>query len=251
MSVIDAYKHFKVGVAVASIPYFNNKTIRRRGGLRVMVGKGSPKDIQEEVSAIAVKQHVSLNTLADESLKKFLVDNAIGIDCSAFSYYILEAESVARGQNKLNKHISYVHAHGPMSKMKAHLRPVENCGVSTLAAEANSRVVNISEVKPGDFISMLSGIEEAERNHILVIHAVDYDNEVPVKIYYSHAISYPEDGIYGSGIKQGTISITDPKLDLFNQKWTEGGNADFDPYADRIKARARSSKTELRRLKWL
>ena len=241
LAIIDAYLHFKIGNAVASVPYFNNKTVRSKGGLRVMVGKGSPKDIHEEVQGLAVKRHLDTKTLADESLKKFLVDSGIGIDCSGFAYYVLEAESVARGHGKLNRHLSFVHSYGPMGKMICYLRPVENSGVTTIASERNSRLVNTDVLMPGDFISMLSGTEDAERNHILVIHAVDNDNGKVSKIYYSHAISYPEDGIYGTGIKQGSISFTQSTSNILDQEWS-------DPV---IHSRARSSKTELRRLKWL
>jgi hypothetical protein len=95
---------------------------------------------------------------------------------------------------------------------------------------------------------MLSDVEGNERNHILVIHQVEYQNFIPYKIHYSHAVAYPEDGIYGTGIKQGTIEISDIHKPITEQIWIENGKQGE---ANRIFVRAQKSKTEVRRLKWL
>jgi hypothetical protein len=89
MSVIDQYLNFKVGNAVCSVPYFNNKTVKARGTLRAFGGKGSPKDIFEETETLLLKSHVAVESINNETLKKFLADSNIGIDCSAFAYYVL------------------------------------------------------------------------------------------------------------------------------------------------------------------
>ncbi len=261
LSVIDQYLHFRVGQAmsdvslltstsrqaVCSIPYFNNKTVKARAALRANTGKGSPQEILEEIQAIIVKNHVATDALTDESLKKFLTDNNIGIDCSGFSYYILNAESEDINKGPLDKHISFVNCHGLVGKLRCSLRPIENCDVATLAHDKNSRTISLKDVQPGDMITMIGGPDNNDRDHILVIHQVEYQNFVPTKIHYSHVMAYPEDGIYGTGVKQGVIEIIKPEAGLLDQKWNENGK---DGANNRIFIRAQKSETEIRRLKW-
>ena len=247
LDVIDQYIHFKVGNAVCAVPYFNNRTVRARAGLRAESGKGSPKDIFDAVQEMLVKQHIPPEDLAGESLKKVLADSGIGIDCSGFAYYVLNAESEELGKDAIDKHISFVNSHGLFGKIRSALRPAENCDVATLAADANSRVIPLAEAGPGDIITMTGGPENGDRDHILVIHQADYQNFSAFKLYYSHAVAYPEDGLYGSGARQGTIEIVDTKKILTDQLWSESGSLEG---AARIHSRAQRSKTELRRLKW-
>ncbi len=238
LSVIDQYRN---------VPYFNNKTVKARAALGVLVGKGSPREIFDEVRSIAVKNHVSADLLADASMKKLLVDNNLGIDCSGFSYYILNAESEERGKNSLGKHLAFIHAKGVFGRFMSGLNPVKNIDVETLADDKNSRVIPLNEIQPGDMITMIGGPDNNNRNHMLVIHQIEYQNFVPTKIHYSHVMAYPEDGVYGTGLKQGVIEVSDPEKSLLEQRWIEYGKTGMD---NRIFVRAQKSKTELRRLKY-
>ena len=257
LSVIEHYTHFKVGSATCSIPYFNNKTTKTRGGLRVRIGKGSPKEILEEVETILVKMHVDTNTLSAETLKKLLTDENIGIDCSGFAYYVLNAQLQEDGKGALDKHISFVNCHGILGKIRAKLRPVENCDVATLSHDRNSTVVPLKETQPGDIITMITPPSDSdtssstptqrnERDHILVIHQVEYQNFSAYKIHYTQAVAYPEDGVYGTGIKQGTIEIHDHTKPLTEALWTENG---VQGSSNRILIRAQKMKTEVRRIR--
>jgi hypothetical protein len=248
LDVIDQYLNFKVGTAVCSVPYFNNKTVKARASLAVNGGKGSPKEIFEEVEALLVKAHAATDSVTADSLRKLLTDNNIGIDCSGFAYYVLNAESEEAGKGTLDKHLSFVQATGFFGRIISSLHPVKNSGVITFADNKNSQTLPLTDIKPGNIITMLSDVEGNERNHILVIHQVEYQNFIPYKIHYSHAVAYPEDGIYGTGIKQGTIEISDIHKPITEQIWIENGKQGE---ANRIFVRAQKSKTEVRRLKWL
>ncbi len=246
LSVISQYLHFQLGPAVCSVPYFNNKTRGARGTLRAYVGKGSPKEIFEEAETIILKNHIDQSTLSDEGLKKLLVDNNLGIDCSALAFYVLQAESEERSGGAFDRKITFVNCHG-LRKLSCALNPVGNCDVSTLAHNKNSRLVPLLEIEPGDFISMIGGAEDSDRNHILVIHQVEYQNSIPLKIHYTHAVAYPEDGQYGTGIKQGTVEIVDSQRAITDQKWNEH---EHENTTTRIFTRAQKSTTEVRRLNW-
>lgn len=253
-NVIQQYLNFSISNAVCSVPYFNNKTARVRGALSVYVGKGSPKEIFEETETILIKAHVAKDSLTSETLHKLLVDNNIGIDCSGFAYYILNAESQENNKGSIDKHISFVQSRGLFGKISSSLHPVKNIGVLTFANDKNSRVVTLSEIQPGDMITMISadGTElpytDGDRNHILIIHQIEYQNFIPYKIHYSHTVAYPEDGVYGSGIKQGIIEILDITKPVTSARWTEN---DKQGESNRIFMRANKSKTEIRRLGWL
>ena len=244
MSVIDQYVNFRVANAVCSVPYYNNKTVRARAAFRTFIGKGSPKDIYYEVQAILVKDRAHAASLTNDSLKRLLVDNNLGIECSGFAYYVLNAESESRGKGQIDKHITFAER-GLFGKLRSAIRPVENCDVSTFAHDKNSVLVSLKEVLPGDMIIMIGQTDE--RDHIMVIHQVEYQNFVPTKIHYSHSIAYPEDGIYDTGVRRGMIEVSDPNKPLTEARWTENGK---EGSVNRIHEKALSSKTEIRRLKW-
>lgn len=247
LNIIDQYAKFQFGPAICSIPYFNNKTVKARGALAVNVGKGSPREIYEEVQSILLKNHIATDSLTNDSLKKFMADNNIGVDCSGFAYYVLNAESEESGKGHLEKHIKFVQTSSFLGKMIASLNPVKNINVTTLADNRNGRVISIKEVQPGDIITMIKNNEGSERNHILVIHQVEYQNFVPTKIHYSHAVAYGSDGLYGSGIKQGVIEILDINKSITEARWTEENK---EGQSNEIFMRANNSKTEIRRLNW-
>lgn len=247
LSVIDQYLNFKVGTAVCSVPYFNNRTVKARAALAVNVGKGSPKEIFEEVQSLLVKAHTIIDAVTPESLKKILTDNNIGIDCSGFAYYVLNAESLDEGKGSIDKHLTFVQATGFFGRIMSSFNPVKHVGVITLADDKNSTPVQFKDIRPGSIITMLNDANESERNHILVIHQVEYQNFIPYKLHYSHAVAYPEDGIYGTGIKQGTVDITDITKPITEQIWTEN---DKQGEFNRIFVRAGKSKTEVRQLNW-
>jgi hypothetical protein len=247
LSIIDQYERFSIENAVCSIPYFNNKTTRARAQLKSLIGKGSPKDIYEEIMSIIIRSHIDPKVLSNESLKKLLVENNIGIDCSGFAYYILNAECENNNKGTLDKHIHFVNCHGIIGKMRCALRPIENCDVNTFAHEKNSTEVNLKDIKVGDIITLSDGPEGGERDHILVIYQIEYQNFVPTKIHYTHTIAYPTDGIYGTGIKKGTIQVLDSNKSILEQSWEENGLKN-DSIA--LYARAKKSKTSLRRLKF-
>ncbi len=248
MGVIDQYLHFKLGSGVCSVPYFNNKTTRSRSALNALVGKGSPKEIYEEAETHIFKSHIKTDDITNEGLKKLLADRNIGIDCSALAYYILDAESQAQGKGALKKNLNFIQAKGIKGFIASRTHPARLADVATFVDDQNSRPVELHEAIAGDIITMMDSSEAGERNHILIIHRIDYTGAVPSKLYYSHAVAYPEDGLYGSGVRQGEIEISKAGEPITLQKWTEAGKEGPD---NRIFTRVQKSKTELRRLKWL
>ena len=55
LDIIDQYKNFRIENAICSVPYFNNRHSANRATFRVEAGKGSPKDIYEDIVDKALK----------------------------------------------------------------------------------------------------------------------------------------------------------------------------------------------------
>jgi hypothetical protein len=252
LEIIEQYKNIKIENAVCSVPYFNNKRIGTRGGFRSEIGKGSPKDIHEEAINLLLKQKIDKKSLDNNSLKKFLVDNNIGIDCSGFAYYILNAESNSRGKGNIDRHLSFPFCKGIIKKMKCKIRPVENTSVETLAHDSNSKIVFLKDIQIGDMITMTGDENNNERDHILVVSKIEYQNFIPMTIHYVHAVAWPTDGEYGHGIHEGMIQVVNVDKGILEQKWIEKDKDGNEKTNDEnyTFVRGQKSKTEVRRMRW-
>ncbi len=235
LRVIEAYK---------DVPYFNNKTTGRRAGLKVEIGKGSHKEIFEEVEHKAILQKRDLRSFNPKDLKKFMVENDIGIECSGFVYYVLNEESNSRRKGNLDKYLRFPFSSGIIGSIRAKLRPIENTDVKTFAHDLNSKVIQVKAVQAGDIITMVSN---TERDHILVVYKIDFENAVPKTLHYTHAVAWPTDGEFGHGIHKGKIEIIDNGKSLVEQRWIELEKEGEENYTH---MRAKKSVTELRRLNW-
>lgn len=247
LDIIDQYQNFKIGNAICSVPYYNNRTNALRGALRVEIGKGSPKDIYDEVQQILIKNKLEEKDLISEELKRILVDNNIGLDCSAFAYYILNEESISIGKGSIDKHLSFPYSKGILGKIKCKIRPIENTDVKTFTHNSNSKIVKLSEIKSGDIITMTGGPDSNDRDHILIINRIEYQNFIPSTIHYVHAVAWPTDGKYGHGIHEGTIGIINTEKGILEQIWIENNKRGEENYTY---TRAQKSLTEARRLNW-
>ncbi len=247
LDTIDQFKNFRIENAMCSVPYFNNRHIGQRLAFRVSIGKGSPKDIYEEVEQIAFKEKIDLKSFDSDTLKKFLVDNGVGIDCSGFAYYVLNEESISRGTGSLDRNLSFPLCHGLFGKIKCKMRPIENAGVQTFAHDANSKVVEIKDVQVGDIITMVGGPDNGERDHILVVYQIEYQNFSPITIHYVQAMAWPTDGEYGHGIHEGKIDLVNLNKKIVEQRWVENEKTGEENYT---LTRAQKSVTEVRRFKW-
>lgn len=248
IEVINQYTNFKIGKAVCSIPYYNNRHSGGRAKLRVEIGKGSPKEIFDEIEQLCVSQKININDFTNESLKKFLVDNDIGIDCSGYAYYVYNSLSQSLNKGSLDKNIKFTDSKGLLGKLRGMIRPVENTNVETLANNKNSKQIKISDIQVGDMITMLKNSGQGQRNHILIIYQVEYQNFKPIKIHYTHSIAWPSHGEYNHGVKNGTIEVIDSEKSIIDQRWIEDEKIGDENYTF---SSAKNSITEIRRLNFL
>lgn len=246
LDVIDQYMAFKItpgasgptGQEVSvNVPYYNNKRIGLKGALRAETGKGSPREVYEEVLIKGKTNNLTPASFTSGSLREFMIREGIGIDCSGLVYHVLNAESISRKIGTIDKRLHFPLAGNIFRRLRAKMRPVENTDVATLASDKNSHVIPTKEIQPGDFISMI-GTSSDTRDHIVVVHQIEYQNFLPATVHYTHSVAYPEDGEYGHGVRQGKIDILDPGKPILEAVWNEK------PLLDR----AKRSTTEIRRL---
>ncbi len=250
--VIQAYEQFCLGGACVRIPYFNNKKTGSRRALPSQIGKGNPKEIEDEILLTLKKTPATLGKISPQNLTDIMVAESIGIDCSGYALYVLDAESRSRGKGSIDRHLSFPLAGNIFMRILAHIHPSTNTNVATFAHPKNSSEIKLTEVMPGDIITILN-TTQSERNHILIVTNVDYQNFVPTAIYYTHSIAWPSDGTHNHGIRHGKITITDISRPLNDQQWTES-HADNPELAANEKnythERAQQGITTLRRLNW-
>lgn len=221
LTMIENYLHLPFENNNISAPYFNNRRAQVRGALRVLIGKGTPQDITDEARIFSMKEKIDLEKLSDEELTQYLVNHNLGIDCSGFVYHVLDAELHTTHKKSLTQILHFPHAKNVLRKFLVKLRPVENCGVSTLAHEKNSVVIELKNILPGDLIIIMHAGPKKDYNHIMLIDTVKYANDKPTQIHYSHSFQYPSDGQYNHGIKQENIEIIDANKNVLEQKWSE------------------------------
>lgn len=221
LEIIKKYLELPFPNKKINCPYFNNSRHKVRGGLRATIGKGSPEEIVEEALIESLKQKIDLKELNDEQTKKFLVDNNLGIDCSALAYYILQEEIKAKKNKKIINQIIFPNTKNPFRKLINHLRPAENISVQIFNHPQNSQEIKLQEIKPGDLIIMNETGLDNKINHILIITKIEYQNNKPKNITYIHSFRWRTDGLYNHGVREGLIEITNEDDNILKQKWTE------------------------------
>jgi hypothetical protein len=240
-AMIDKYLALPFGTK-PSCPYFNNKRRKIRSGLRVEKGKGTPEEIAEECAIDAKLARVRISDLSTDKLKEFLVEQDLGVDCSGFAYHVLNAYSQEKNGKSIQSYIK-TKREGFVGRLIAKLRPAENIGVSTLADERNSIEVKVGELRPTDLIVFLGTGTDKIYNHVLVVTSVERGDTT--RISYAHSYSWPSDGVYNHGVREGDILVHGE--DMLGGTWKEQGAMGADNYTFES---ARTAKVfSIRRLK--
>lgn len=227
------------GVSGVRTPYFNNTRLKQRGQLRVLVGKGTPEEIAEEAQIISIQYHAGLfekdgacclhnkhtgEPVTEGEMRKFLIDNSLGIECSGFVTHVLRAHYLETKGIDITKKLFIVSPKHILRYLISRLRPIENISVLTYASDKNTSLImnssgtEYSKLTPGDIVIMLETGPTGKRNHILLITGIEGKT-----IHYAHARAWSSEGKYGHGVNQGTITIIDPAKPLLDQTWTENG----------------------------
>lgn len=199
------YTHLKIGGKEVVCPYWMNNL--EKGIYGPLGGKGTPGQIEEITRIEAEKEGIDLNKMTNEEIIIFMNLKKIGIDCSGFVFWMLNALDLEKGGNGIGDDI-------PGSKGKV----VEyRASVSMLTSENSIfSIEEINKIKCGDMIRLRRG------KHIMIITSIYKDGENIKKIEYAHSSSDKYTKI--SGVHKNNIEIIDINKNLKDQNWLEETN---------------------------
>lgn len=249
LDVLTSFTSLQIGNVTIPCLYYNNKRQQIRAGLRVSIGKGSPTEIVEEAEILASRDGIKLNTLDEDMIRMFLHKHHLGIDCSAFAYYVLDALVQYNTHKPLKSYLQFPYANSLLRRLLSRLRPIENTNVKTLAHESNSTEIKLADVQPGDIITVLEGGRDHAWYHVLIVSDVTNEGNRPTALTYMHAYQWSTDGQYHHGVRSGSITIKDSTTSILDQTWTELGKIGIDNETFRNSQKART--VQLRRLNCL
>lgn len=228
-----------VGVSGVRCPYYNNARQKQRAQLRVLIGKGTPKEITEEAKIISIQYHAGIFDTAGhcclhakhncgseslaEDIRRFLIDHNLGIECSGFVTQILRAHFKEIKKIDITRHFFIISPRYFFRWLVAKIRPVENIGAKSYLNDSNTQPINYLEARSADVIVMLETGPNKKRNHILLI--TERSGNI---IKYVHARQWVADGKYGHGVAKGEIKIINPTKGLLEQEWTESAKSHTD-----------------------
>ncbi len=230
--ILDNYFNLPFeGVKGVRCPYFNNVRLKQRAQLRVLIGKGTPKEIVEESKIISIQYHAGLFDKAgycclhnehtgkevnSDEVRKFLIDHNLGVECSGFVTQILRVHFQETKNIDIACKFFIVSPRYFLRWLIALLRPIENIGVRRYIDDHNTKQIAWNEAQVGDVIVMLETGIKNNYNHILLI--IDRTGDT---LKYAHARAWNSEGKYGHGVAMGEIKISNPSDALLDQVWTE------------------------------
>jgi len=193
------YTHLPIGGKQIPCPYWMNRL--KAGILGPFGGKGTPQQIVQATLSAAQEEKIDLSKLSTEEILKLMSKHHIGVDCSGFVYWMLDAFDRERGGNGIADDIFCPDP--PLKPTRAN--------VATLASPQSVVPVDLKEVKVGDVLLLNKG------RHIAIITRVFREGEIIKKIEYAHSSSKTEI----KGVHKATVQINNPSLSLKEQKWEE------------------------------
>jgi len=219
----------------------------------------SPKVYQRNGDPSSVRASLGMTNQAD-CVRKFLIDNNLGVDCSGFVTHVLRAHFLETQNIDIDKKLAKNIPAKFLRKMIMRLRPVESIGVkSGYGNNANTQKLgdeitgyDYAKITAGDVVTMLEigrpvipteskgRVEEslspqslrdssatplrgsAQNDNRKTRNHILLITECDGKIIkYMHARAWSSEGQYGHGVNTGEIKITAPDKGLLAQEWIE------------------------------
>ena len=215
LDVIDGY--FKLKAAKNTFvrcPYFRNpRSGRERWGLTAYSGKGSPRDIEEELRVIEKLEDADFSKMQESEIRDIMKKRKLGIECSGFIAQVLDAWARELYKKPLYALIGF-NKRG-LGWIYSKLRPYTHIDVETLVCPRNAREIdNIQDICPGDVIRFNTTID-----HAVLVTAIEDDGGAALKkIHYAQSVL--EDN--REGVKRGAIEFETPATrNLCEQRWRE------------------------------
>lgn len=212
--LIQHYRNLEISGVTVQTPYYRNVK-RARAGLRSLIGKGTPDEIEEETLIYSKLHGISLKEKTAADIRTFMEGQGIGVDCSGFAVHVYDVWLREIGQGGIYRSITFPSA-GLYRNVIRWLRPVENIGANLLTGPDNARTLSVADLREGDAIRMYGLVKGM---HVAIIWDVTRDGSGhPTHVTYVHSTEH-----YGqeSGVRKGKIEIINLTKDIAEQKWVE------------------------------
>lgn len=188
------YTHLPIGGKEIVCPYWMNKI--KEGILGPYGGKGTPLQIVQATNDEAQKAGFNLQTTSDQEILAFMRQKKIGVDCSGFVFWMLDALDKEKGGNGIADDI-------PSSKGR-FIQARTNAAMLT-GEEISVKIDDLSKIKVGDMVRLNGG------KHVAIIVRIEKS-----KIVYAHSSAKTKD----DGVHLAQIMIKN-KGGLESQEWGE------------------------------
>ncbi len=208
-NLVQRYANLKIGPHKVACPYYQN--IKGHKNKAVYLGKGLPNEIEHEIEHLFRKNGKDLNIYEPASIRLYMANASLGIDCSGFVTRIIQSLLNEKHVGTLTENLKPKKS-SPLSLLRHILRPHTNLSADTLTNLTNCiKVENINDILPGDLLRL-------GQNHLAIVTNVEKSRTKIKKITYYHSTS---DYLEKHGVKKGSILITDPNKSLEKEKWDE------------------------------
>lgn len=192
------YTHLLIGGKEIVCPYWmNNLTLRVFGPYG---GKGTSEQVVESTLAAAEKEGFDLTKMTEEEILDFMGKKKIGVDCSGFVFWMLDALDREKGGNGIADDIP--NSAGHFLAMRANVEMLSNNEVSL--------PVELADVRVGDMIRLNGG------KHLAIVLKLVKDGDLE-KIEYAHSSKWTKI----SGVHVALIKVINPINGCELQEWEE------------------------------
>jgi len=195
------YTHLPLGGQKIVCPYWINNL--KAGVFGPYGGKGTPREIVEATKTEAEKIGLDLSKLSKEEILAFMKSKRIGMDCSGFVFWMLDALDREKGGDGIAKDIL----------SSSRLLP-SRANVATLTNEGAVSAVELKDVRVGDMIRLDKG------KHVAIVMKVVRDMGEMGKvreIEYAHSSARTKI----LGVHAEKIKIKDQTRGLEKQQWND------------------------------
>ena len=210
MKKIRSYCELNIDGFAIRCPYFINKSKFNLWKNINFLGKGDSQGIIETAKTLIDKDKMPPEIKSSKSIRKYMKENNLGIDCSGFVTRILDCWCREKYGKSLFR---LVYIKLPfVKKIRYFFRPFENTSVEILLHHMDKKMIikNSGDIRPGDLIHL-------GESHVLIVSQIFQDNnKLAREISYFHCSSRFD------GVHQGKINIINPNLELGKQFWKEG-----------------------------
>lgn len=241
--VIKQYQELPLGGKKVTTPYFMNKR-KLRGGLRVLIGKGTPQEIAMEVKINAQLKNIDLSRMDANQIRQFMQERDIGIDCSGFVVQVLNSWCRSQSGKSLISYLKFTD-NSLISRIRRRFRSIENISANELTGPLNcDPVTDLNQLRPGNLIRTKGLLKNS--HHVLLVSKVRLKDAIIVEFEYVNSTEQYEEE---NGIRYGTVKITDPSASLIDQQWLDVKNGRNWAYDGLLKEYEDNGPRVLKRIK--